>query len=337
MTKPIPYTGEESYIFISYCHRNTEAVWEILNSLQREGFRFWYDDGIEPGVSWDDYIAEHINECGYMVAFISGEYSQSDNCNQELRYAIEQRRPVLLVRLDEHKMKPGLEMRLCTYQSVNAYENDDADLLEKIMTAEGIGGFKAKSEEAEKRYSFKEKYPRLVKILKQSYYYEAIFQEYELIDNLLFWCLYEMGFLANASSTRIRDCARSILTEEVKPQGGVCGFSIATAENKLQMVDSVFRWANTAEADYEAVALNTLKTCLSSGANAERLPFFTEVAVWCDDIRNVTSDAIRKNRRVSARDLAAIATKGQKYARELDKVYKEIRKGAKIRKAFGLK
>ena len=337
MTKPIPYTGEESYIFISYSHRNTEAVWEILNSLQREGFRFWYDDGIEPGVSWDDYIAEHINDCGYMVAFISREYSESDNCNQELRYAIEQRRPVLLVRLDEHKMKPGLEMRLCTYQSVNAYENDDADLLEKIMTAEGIGGFKAKNEEAEKRYFFKEKYPRLVKILKQSYYYEAIFQEYELIDNLLFWCLYEMGFLANASSTRIRDCARSILTEEVQPQGGAAGFSIATAENKLQMVESVFRWANAAEADFEAAALNTLKTCLSSGTNAGRLPFFSDVALWCDDIRNATSDAIRKNRRAPSRELAAMATKGQKYARELDKVYKEIRKGSKIRKAFGLK
>ena len=337
MTKPIPYTGEESYIFISYCHRNTEVVWEILNSLQREGFRFWYDDGIEPGVSWDDYIAEHINECGYLVAFISKEYSESDNCNQELRYAIEQRRSILLIRLDEHKMKPGLEMRLCTYQSVNAYEYDEADLLEKIMTADGISGFKEKSEEADKRYLFKEKYPRLVKILKQSYYYEAIFQEYELIDNLLFWCLYEMGFLATASSSRIRDCARNFLAAEVLPQGVVGGFSIATAQKKLLMLYDVFRWANESEADFESAALNTLKNCLSSGTNAERLPFFADVAFWFGDIRNATSDAFRRNRKIPPRDLAAMATKGQKYARELDKVYKEIRKGSKIRKAFGLK
>lgn len=337
MTKPIPYTGEEPYIFISYCHKNTESVWEILNSLQREGFRFWYDDGIEPGVSWDDYIAEHINDCGYLVAFISKEYSESDNCNQELRYAIEQRRQVLLVRLDEYKMKPGLEMRLCTYQSVSAYENDDADLLEKIMTANGIGSFKTKNEEAEKRYFFKEKYPRLVKILKQSYYYEALFQEYELIDNLLFWCLYEMGFLANASSTRIRDCARSILSEEVQQYYSIGGFSIATAENKLQMVESVFHWANMAEISNDAAALNTLKNCLSSDTNTEKLQFFSEVGLWCDDVKNTVSDAIRKNHHASARDLATMATKGQKYARDLDKVYKEIRKGSKIRKAFGLK
>ena len=49
MIKPVIYNGDDPYIFISYSHRDTELVWPILLQMQRDGYRFWYDDGIEAG------------------------------------------------------------------------------------------------------------------------------------------------------------------------------------------------------------------------------------------------------------------------------------------------
>jgi hypothetical protein len=136
-----------------------------LNSLQKKGFLFWYDDGVDSGAPGEAYIAAHIKDCGYLLAFISKEYAESDECIRELRCAIGQKYPILLVRLDEHKMEPDLEEQLCSYQAVNAYENNDTDIIEKIVTAEGIENCKADSKAAVK-YSFKMNFTLLKKAIK---------------------------------------------------------------------------------------------------------------------------------------------------------------------------
>ena len=43
--KPVAYEGTEPYIFVSYAHRDSERVFEVLGELQSRGYRFWYDDG----------------------------------------------------------------------------------------------------------------------------------------------------------------------------------------------------------------------------------------------------------------------------------------------------
>ena len=68
MIKPVIYNGDAPYIFISYSHRDTEVVWPILLQMQKDGYRFWYDDGIEGGTSWDDIIGEHVLEGDYFIA-----------------------------------------------------------------------------------------------------------------------------------------------------------------------------------------------------------------------------------------------------------------------------
>ena len=64
MRKIIPYKGEEPYIFISYSHRDTAEVYAILERMQKDGYRIWFDEGIDPGSEWDDVIAAHVKECG---------------------------------------------------------------------------------------------------------------------------------------------------------------------------------------------------------------------------------------------------------------------------------
>ena len=87
MSAPRPYKGSEKYIFISYAHRDGKLVHSILERLQSEGYRFWFDEGIDPGNEWDETIATYINNCDYFIAFISENYLASNNCKDELNFA----------------------------------------------------------------------------------------------------------------------------------------------------------------------------------------------------------------------------------------------------------
>ena len=51
--RPNAYEGQAPYIFISYAHKDTDRVFEIVSELARQNCRFWYDEGIAPGrTSW---------------------------------------------------------------------------------------------------------------------------------------------------------------------------------------------------------------------------------------------------------------------------------------------
>lgn len=75
----IPYDGEEDYIFISYAHKDSEYVIPVLERMNSEGYRIWYDDGIMPGSEWPEYIAEHLKDCAAVISFLSPESINSHN------------------------------------------------------------------------------------------------------------------------------------------------------------------------------------------------------------------------------------------------------------------
>ena len=70
MNQPRAYEGTEPYIFVSYAHKDSEAVLPIIAALQDRGFRIWYDAGIEAGTEWPEYIAEQLNGSEVVLALI---------------------------------------------------------------------------------------------------------------------------------------------------------------------------------------------------------------------------------------------------------------------------
>jgi hypothetical protein len=117
-----PYRGEEAYIFISYAHRDIKKVQKIIYLLEEQGYRIWYDEGIDPGTEWDDNIASHIEACNGMIAFLSTAYIESDNCKDELKYARDIGKERLLVYLDDVVLSSGLAMRLNRTQAIYEYK-----------------------------------------------------------------------------------------------------------------------------------------------------------------------------------------------------------------------
>lgn len=81
---PVAYKGDAPYIFISYAHKDAETVLPIIDRLQRDGYRVWYDEGIAPGSNWDEYISMHLDHSCNVLSFLSKAYVKSQNCKDEL-------------------------------------------------------------------------------------------------------------------------------------------------------------------------------------------------------------------------------------------------------------
>ena len=48
----VAYQGDESYIFVSYAHEDSDAVFPEIQWLRDQGFNLWYDEGIAAGHEW---------------------------------------------------------------------------------------------------------------------------------------------------------------------------------------------------------------------------------------------------------------------------------------------
>lgn len=129
------------YIFVSYAHKDSDKVYPILERLSNAGFNIWYDKGIEAGSTWDDNIALHIDTSAYFMAFISENYLNSSNCKDEISYARDLNKDMLLIYLEEVALPSGMAMRLNRNQAVIWNELDDAytgEDFSKILNAKGI-------------------------------------------------------------------------------------------------------------------------------------------------------------------------------------------------------
>ena len=101
-----PYEGERPFVFISYAHRQSEAVINTIRILHDRGFRLWYDEGIPAGSDWPANIAGHMDHCERVIYFLSDRAMESPNCFSEIRTAVRQGKPILIVRLEDAPIRP---------------------------------------------------------------------------------------------------------------------------------------------------------------------------------------------------------------------------------------
>ena len=70
----LAYVGDHPFIFFSYCHINKSQITQIADTLDKDGYRIWYDKSLEAGSAFDDVIAEHISASSVFVLFLSNNY-----------------------------------------------------------------------------------------------------------------------------------------------------------------------------------------------------------------------------------------------------------------------
>ena len=130
------YEGNESYIFISYSHKDKKKVMPVINRLQKDGYRVWYDDGIEVGSEWPETVANHLLSCQLFLVFVSNSYLDSFNCKREIDFSVSKRKSTIAVMLEETNMSPGTEMQLASVQFLNKYLLKDEEFYSKLYQSE---------------------------------------------------------------------------------------------------------------------------------------------------------------------------------------------------------
>jgi len=145
---PTAYEGPEKYVFISYAHADRDEVFKVLYELEKNGCRFWYDDGIAPGSEWAEDIARHLNASAAVMAFISKNAVKSSNCRREINYALSKEKPFLSVVLEATDMSEGLEMQLSSQQSVIRHNYSTWErFIGKVLSWQGLEECKKAEEE----------------------------------------------------------------------------------------------------------------------------------------------------------------------------------------------
>ena len=137
------YEGHEPYIFISYSHRDSERVFEIIGHLHNLGYRIWYDEGIDPGTEWPEEIAMHLKESAVFLLFVSENSMKSHNVRREINYAIDMKNRLICVYLEETQLSPGMQMQLSLIQSIYcSYPNTDDFFrrMEKVLNESPVLG-----------------------------------------------------------------------------------------------------------------------------------------------------------------------------------------------------
>ncbi len=117
-----PYEGNKPYIFISYSHKDSEVVYPIIERLNQDGYRVWFDDGITPGSEWPEYIAERIDKCFVFIFFTSPNSVCSENCRREVNFVASRNKRFFSITLEPTKLSLGMEMQISTQQNIAYYE-----------------------------------------------------------------------------------------------------------------------------------------------------------------------------------------------------------------------
>ena len=122
----IAYEGKEPYVFVSYSHRDSDRVFPIIAALKQKMCRVWYDEGLTPGESWNDSIAEHLLNCSQFIVLISPDSIKSKYVMSEINYALTKDKSIIPVILRKTALPAGLEMMLGTVQFLDI--SDEVDI-----------------------------------------------------------------------------------------------------------------------------------------------------------------------------------------------------------------
>lgn len=131
------YDGDEPYIFVSYSHADAPKVRHILKKIDKEKFRYWYDDTMEIGEDFRFELQNKIEKCSAFLLFVSDASMQSKYCGMEIITAFKNSKRIFPVFLDDNTEIPGaLKMILENLQHVKGSSIDkDEKYIDKLISS----------------------------------------------------------------------------------------------------------------------------------------------------------------------------------------------------------
>ncbi len=134
VTPPYPaYAGDEEYVFVCYSHNDRETVYRELVRLREAGVNVWYDEGIPPGSEWEQEIAGAIGNCSHFLLFVSPLAVASKHCLDEIQYARNRGRQLVVVYIEPTTLPEGLQLAIGRIQALFKYMMREKEYARKLL------------------------------------------------------------------------------------------------------------------------------------------------------------------------------------------------------------
>jgi pimeloyl-ACP methyl ester carboxylesterase len=114
--QPIP---DEPFLFVCYSHLDEAKIADVLELLEIQGISTWIDSSISPGAVWREQIARAVQECQVFLLFASKRSLASPHCLQEINFAVDENRSILVVYLEDVQLPASLRMTLGARQAMH--------------------------------------------------------------------------------------------------------------------------------------------------------------------------------------------------------------------------
>lgn len=129
------YRGKEPYIFVSYSHMDSQLVFAEIKRLNELGYHVWYDEGISPGNEWTEEIASALERCALFLVFFTPNSAESDNVQNEIDFALDDKKPCIGVYLKEAKLQGRTRLRFGMKQAIMKYSMPEDEYVYKLTSA----------------------------------------------------------------------------------------------------------------------------------------------------------------------------------------------------------
>jgi len=126
------YIGDEPFIFASYSHSDKLQVYPIIDYLDKNGIKIWYDEGIPASENWKKSIVENIERCAAFLVFITSHLIDSEYVRKEISFALRKKKPFFSVYLKETELPSELEFEIADIQSIMKYLMPEPEFYNKL-------------------------------------------------------------------------------------------------------------------------------------------------------------------------------------------------------------
>lgn len=106
-----------------------------IDFLQSNGIGVWYDRGINAGTIWRRKIDEELERATHLVFFVSQASLQSEHCEGEVHSALDQKKALLPVFLDDVVLTAGMRVALGRLQALYGFRLSSDALNEALRGA----------------------------------------------------------------------------------------------------------------------------------------------------------------------------------------------------------
>lgn len=132
--------------FFSYSRTDTDFVFKLVNDLREAGADIWIDQVDLKKGYWDSAIETALNSCSQLIIVLSPNSVSSPNVMDEVSYAIENKKTVIPVLLEDC----NVPFRLSRFQRID-FTTDYAHGMKHLLVAMDIGGDSSSEEIVESK------------------------------------------------------------------------------------------------------------------------------------------------------------------------------------------